>query len=177
MKCHFCDKDATVHFKQVVNGGMKEVHLCEKCASEKGITDLASFSFDNLFDDESIVVGQDDSNMLGFLEPDYLLDVCDSCGFTLESFKKIGRMGCPKCFNTFRDNVDSLLDSMHRGSTHTGKAPDKMFEILELENQLELAQIELTNAVEGEDFENAAVLRDRIRELTDKQQIHTANEV
>lgn len=172
MKCQFCNSSASVHFKQVIKDGMKEVHLCDTCAEEKGITDLSSFSLDEILKDEESIFDLDElmdeedtfeavaAKELGFLE-------CKSCGFSLQDFKKVGRMGCSDCYQVFNTEVSTLLTSMHRGHEHVGKAPAGMFESLELESKLDDIKLELELAIHSEDFEKAATLRDKIKKISE----------
>lgn len=167
MKCQFCDNSATVHFKQVLEEGMMELHLCEPCAEKKGVTDLSSFSLDSLVNEEAT-----------FFDPDELADSskadlsdakCASCGFTYLDFKKVGRLGCSECYTVFEAEVSVLLKSMHRGEEHKGKSPSGMFEVLKLEKELDDARLKLGEAIQSEDFEKAAQIRDSIKQLSGEE--------
>ena len=156
MKCEFCDEDATVHLTQVLNQETYEMHLCERCAEERGITDPAGFSLPKLLGGKEEQVKLPElKNVLS----------CADCGFGIEDLKKVGRLGCPKCYKVFEDEIHGMLDTMHRGVKHTGKQPEGAFDY---EQQLEvIAEVknELEIAIKGEDFEQAAKLRDQIKEL------------
>lgn len=111
MKCDVCDKEATVFLTQIINGQMTTVNLCEECSKAKGVTEETGFGLAE-----------------AFLSPAHRIEepmeaVCDACGFTASQLKKIGRMGCPECYNTFREGLDGLLRNMHKGTRHVGKRP------------------------------------------------------
>jgi protein arginine kinase activator len=111
MKCDVCENEATVFLTQIINGQMTTVNLCEACSKAKGVTEETGFGLAE-----------------AFLAPsqraeDSMEAVCNACGFTASQFKKIGRMGCPECYQTFREGLDGLLRNMHKGTRHVGKRP------------------------------------------------------
>ena len=150
---------------------MKEVHLCETCAEQKGITELSSFSLDEILKDEESIFDLDElmdeeDTFESTLTEEAGSKQCQSCGFSLQDFKKVGRMGCSACYQVFNTEVATLLNSMHRGNKHIGKAPAGMFKTLELESELDDIKLELELAIHSEDFEKAAQLRDTIKKIT-----------
>jgi protein arginine kinase activator len=88
------------------------------------------------------------------------------CGFTQADFKKSGRLGCPECYQTFAEGLSGLLKTMHKGVRHIGKAPEALRRSRETGDRLKLLQKKLNKAVETEDFEAAAALRDEIKILS-----------
>lgn len=90
---------------------------------------------------------------------------CPKCKYTLNQFKKTGRMGCPVCYTTFRDVLESALKNMHKGTRHIGKAPAGIKERLDLSQKLEEFEESLREAIALENFEDAAILRDQIKDL------------
>lgn len=170
MKCQFCNNSASVHFKQVIKDGMKEAHLCDTCAEEKGITDLSSFSLDEIlkneesnFDLDELMDKDDTFETIASEEQDSVK--CKSCGFSLLDFKKVGRMGCSECYRVFKTEITTILTSMHKGNEHVGKAPAGIFETIELESKLDDITVDLSLAILAEDFEKAAELRDQIKKI------------
>ena len=97
---------------------------------------------------------------------------CPKCQYTLNQFKKTGRMGCPVCYTTFKDILESALKNMHKGTRHIGKAPEGVRERLDLSQKLEEFEESLREAIALENFEDAAILRDQIKDL--KMQLETA---
>ena len=156
MKCEFCDRDATVHLKQVIKDESLEMHLCEECAEERGITDPAGFSLQNLFG------GEDEKMSLPELKT---LPSCADCGFSFEDLKKVGRLGCSKCYTVFSAEILGMLSTMHRGVTHTGKKPEGIVDTVEREEAIAEQKAKLEEAIKAEDFELAVSLRDAISKL------------
>jgi protein arginine kinase activator len=164
VKCEQCgDREAVIHLTQVVEGEARTVGLCEECAAEKGIQT------------PSAVV---ESPLGGFLaalwkggEPGAegvaTTGHCPGCGATFADFRESGRLGCADCWLTFEAPLRVLLRRYHGSTAHHGRRetgsgpPDRPVEELagELREQLRLA-------VESENFELAAELRDRLKELT-----------
>jgi len=98
---------------------------------------------------------------------------CPNCGFTQADFKKAGRLGCSQCYQTFAEGLEGLLKSMHKGTKHVGKVPQALRQSRELSERLKNLQKKLDRAVSSEDFEQAASLRDEIKETKDQIE-HTA---
>jgi protein arginine kinase activator len=111
MKCDVCETEATVFLTQIINGQMTTVNLCDACSKAKGVTDEAGFGLAEAFLSS------------GSAEVPSTEAVCAACGFTASQLKKIGRMGCPECYSTFREGLDHLLRAMHKGTRHIGKVP------------------------------------------------------
>jgi len=153
MKCHHCDNQATVHLTQIINGQMHKMDLCESCAQEKGVTNPDNLSIGSLLDDQP----KFDSSTASL--------TCESCGTTHQDFKKGGRLGCEACYHVFRPVLEPLLDGMHAGINHLGKVPTRSVgkkKVVENEDALRKA---LQKAVEEENYEKAAELRDRLKKL------------
>ena len=162
MKCDGChERDAVIHLTQIVEDQVTTVHLCERCAAEKGVesggavlkTPLGSFL---------AAMGK---GLPGAAAPAVAEgDRCPHCGATLQDFRESGRLGCPGCYRQFEGQLRELLRRLHGSTHHTGKrysvpgaAPaDPTVRDLELREQLRVA-------VETENFELAAELRDRLR--------------
>ena len=154
MKCHHCDKQATVHLTQILNGQMHKMDLCEGCAQAKGVTNPENLSIGNLMDKAGIDTDTPNASM-----------TCESCGTSHQDFKKGGRLGCEACYHVFRPILDPLLDGMHAGTKHLGKIPAGSESRVKFERSLSEIKSELQFAIEEEDFEKAAQLRDRLKEL------------
>ena len=96
------------------------------------------------------------------------------CGFSQADFKKSGRLGCPECYQTFAEGLAGLLKTMHKGTRHVGKAPEALRQSRETGDRLKLLQKKLNKAVETEDYELAAQLRDEIKVLSGAAPAKTA---
>ncbi|MGO8837633.1 MAG: UvrB/UvrC motif-containing protein, partial [Limisphaerales bacterium] len=90
---------------------------------------------------------------------------CSRCGFTQADFKKSGRLGCPECYKTFAEGLEGLLKTMHKGTRHAGKVPAALRESREQSDRLKLLQKKLAKAIDDENFEQAASLRDEIKHM------------
>ena len=154
MKCHHCDNQATVHLTQILNGQMHKMDLCESCAQSKGVTNPENLSIGSLMEKDELEGDSISSSM-----------VCESCGTTHQDFKKGGRLGCEACYHVFRPVLDPLLDGMHAGNKHLGKIPSGSESRVRFEQTIEVLRKELQDAVEKEDFEKAAELRDKLHDL------------
>jgi protein arginine kinase activator len=162
MQCSICkEKPATVHLTQIVGDKMQKLDLCEDCAKAKGINDPTSFSLadaDVLF---GLGASQEIEQSGGGVETK-----CTRCGFSQADFKKSGRLGCPECYRTFAEGLESLLKTMHKGTRHAGKVPEALRASREQSDHLKLLQKKLAKAIEDENFEQAAQLRDEIKQIT-----------
>ena len=163
MSCDQChEREAVIHLTQIVNEQVTTLHLCERCAAEKGVespggvakTPLGSFL---------AAMGQDLPDSVPVTRNG---ETCSRCGASLQDFRESGRLGCPECYRSFEVPLRDLLRRLH-GSTHhmgeryaerDGEAVEGKQNTAELREQLRLA-------VETENFELAAELRDRLRVL------------
>ena len=162
MLCTICkEKPATVHLTQIVGDKMQKLDLCEDCAKTKGINDPTSFGLADL----DLMLGLGASQQLEQAAGGVELK-CPRCGFTQADFKKSGRLGCPECYKTFADGLAGLLKAMHKGTRHTGKAPEALRATRENADKLKTLQTKLARAIKDENYEQAALLRDEIKQLT-----------
>jgi protein arginine kinase activator len=160
MLCCICkEKEATVHLTQIAGDKMQKIDLCEECAKTKGVNDPTGFSLADLL--LGLGASQEIEQAGGGAELK-----CPRCGFTQADFKKAGRLGCPDCYKTFADVLEGLLKTMHKGTRHAGKVPESLRQSRDLTDRLKLLQKKLTKAIEAEDFESAAALRDQIKQTT-----------
>ncbi len=161
MVCDNCGSgDAVIHLTQIVNNEMTTCHLCEKCAAAKGLeTTEASSNFP--LTDFLAQMGESGSSPAPASGT-----ACSFCGLTFAQFRETGRLGCPHCYASFESHLRNLLRRIHGGTQHVGKVylpPDPT--ATEREKRLEGLRRRLQRAVDSEDFERAAELRDQIRAL------------
>ena len=90
---------------------------------------------------------------------------CPHCGLTYADFRKSGRLGCAQCYYTFKDSLSSLLKRVHGSSEHVGKVPALAGKEVAVSRTLKELREKLHRSIQKEEFEEAAKLRDRIREL------------
>lgn len=159
MLCCVCkEKTATVHLTEIKGEKIQKVDLCEACAKSKGVND-SNFALADL------LLGLGASQEIDQSASGTELR-CTHCGFTQADFKKSGRLGCPECYKTFVEGLDGLLKTMHKGTRHVGKVPEGMRRTRESADRLKSLQKKLTKAIEEEDFEQAALVRDEIKRLS-----------
>src|SRR5881394_2418631 len=160
MLCCICkEKEATVHLTQIAGDKMQKVDLCEECAKTKGVNDPTGFSLADLL--LGLGASQEIEQASGGVDLK-----CPRCSFTQADFKKAGRLGCPECYKTFAEGLDGLLKSMHKGTRHVGKATESLRQSRDLSDRLKNLQKKLAKAIEEENFEQAAILRDEIKQTT-----------
>ena len=140
---------------------MQKVDLCEECAKSKGVNSTPDFSLADL------LLGLGASQEIDQSASGTELK-CPNCGFTQADFKKSGRLGCPECYKTFADGLEGLLKSMHKGTRHTGKVPEGLRQTRDANERLKVLQQKLAKAIEEENFEQAAILRDEIKQTTNR---------
>lgn len=157
MLCDVCKcNDATVFLTQILDGKMQKVNLCEACSKEKGVQDPTGFALADLL----LGIGAAEE-----IEKGALTTRCPVCGFTQADFKKTGRLGCSSCYAAFSEGLASLLKAMHKGTEHVGKLPARAQKTLELSDRMRTLTENLRVAVEQENYEKAASLRDEIKQL------------
>jgi len=161
--CDLCGEEAAVvHLTQVVNNQMTTLHLCQRCAAEKGLQ--ASGTAANLpLADFLAKMGGEESGPAGDPRSE---TSCPFCGLSSGDFKEVGRLGCPHCYSAFETHLRGLLRRIHGSTQHVGKVylpPDPS--TTEREKRLRALRQKLQRAVSLEDFERAAELRDQIRAL------------
>lgn len=182
MLCEICKKNtATIHIQEVISNKKKSLHICPACAAEKnedntflnGIN-LAemlynlSEQFDVPFPDENTISEDEDH-----IKPPSVNLTCSVCQWDTDNFRKTGRLGCAECYSVFKEILDNSLKNMHRGTLHVGKQVGKsggirldntgkiMLEVMTLQKKLD-------ELVQREEYEEAAVVRDKINALKKK---------
>ncbi len=148
--------DAAVFLTQIVDGKMQKVNLCEGCSKEKGVQDPTGFALADLL----LGIGAAEE-----IEKGGSSTRCPVCGFTQADFKKTGRLGCSSCYVAFADGLNSLLKAMHKGTSHVGKLPARAQKTLALSDRMKMLTENLRKAVQEENYETAAALRDEIKQL------------
>ncbi|WP_019635729.1 UvrB/UvrC motif-containing protein [Paenibacillus fonticola] len=165
MLCQECGKrPATLHFTKIVNGEKTEFHICEACAREKGELipgTSGGFSIHNLL--SGLLDFGPGGQAQGNKSPEHLR--CEECGLTYSQFSKIGRFGCSSCYKYFNDRLDPLFKRVHGNTMHVGKVPKRVGSHIQVKRKLDELRKELQYRIHQEEFEEAAALRDQIREL------------
>lgn len=162
MLCQSCGKNpASVHFTEMHDNKMTEMHLCEKCVEEKGLHATAKqqeFKISDLLAKMVDDMTTTDEERVGRVQ-------CPRCGLLYSGFKETGRLGCAECYTAFQFQLRPLLRRIHGDTRHRGKAPRGGGEGAKRSRQIQRLHDELQRAVEREEFERAAGVRDEIRRL------------
>ena len=160
MLCCICkEKEAKVHLTQIAGDKMQKVDLCDECAKAKGVNDPSGFQLADLL--LGLGASQEMEQAGGGAEVK-----CPRCGFTQSDFKKSGRLGCAECYTVFAEGLEGLLKSMHKGTRHVGKVPESIRQNSDLADRLKNLQKRLAKAITDENFEQAALLRDEIKQTS-----------
>jgi protein arginine kinase activator len=151
MKCQRCPKQATLHITEVLPlDKFEEYHFCEECAKKYLYPTAAG---------KKATAGGDGDDPGG--------KVCDTCGLKFVEFRNTGRLGCPHDYDSFKPELIPLLESIHGEPKHEGKSPRRQPRAKDEQKELVHLRRKLQDAIGGEKYEEAARLRDRIRQLED----------
>jgi protein arginine kinase activator len=162
MLCDICHKNiATVHLTEIINDKVVEMHICQKCAKEKADQIQEQLSISDLLGG---LVELEEKRERSFLK-------CSNCGLTYREFKKKGRLGCLNCYLTFKEKLFPLLKKIHGAVRHTGKSPLNLKGEISLQDRLRDLRERLERAIKLEEYEEAARLRDQIKELEKNKDI------
>lgn len=165
MQCQSCkEHTATIHLTEINNGQRFETHLCELCAQKQGLAIKNQIPLNELLSTLLAVQAEsEDDSELDAVSAD---TACPACGITLKQFTKKSVLGCPHDYEVFEKQLRPIIRRAHNGNTtHCGKVPSKAsastknnIELIKLQRQLDVA-------VQEENYEAAAKLRDKIKRL------------
>lgn len=161
MLCQNCQqRAANVHYTKVINHNKIELYLCEKCAKESGQIHVEMpLNIHDFF-----------GGFMGFGGPDPYIHAlkpqqifCKKCGMNYEEFQKTGKLGCDQCYELFTDQLAPLIKRLHGSTRHTGKMPAKDSKAMKVSKEIESLKEQLSRAIQSEEYEKAAKLRDKIK--------------
>jgi protein arginine kinase activator len=163
--CDICnEKIATVHYTEIVNNKLKKMDLCEDCAKAKNIGINVQFSV------ADILKGLTESHIAKKEEAEGTK--CPLCGLTFSMFRKSGKLGCGSCYEVFEEELLPIIGDVHKNAVHVGTVPTKSRSgssaSAKSRARIDELTAKLENAVRNEEYEEAAILRDKIRELEKK---------
>ncbi|MEQ9407868.1 MAG: UvrB/UvrC motif-containing protein [Fuerstiella sp.] len=158
-KCRRCSKPATLHITEIHDGQAVALHLCETCAREY----LEDASEDSAHNPAAELAAKLEA--LVAEDPEAPPLKCGNCNITFNEFREHGRLGCPSCYDEFRQELMPLLENIHEEATHVGKRPLRSPGLTEEQSQLIHLRAKQREAIEHEDYEAAARLRDQIAEI------------
>ncbi|RMF70286.1 MAG: hypothetical protein D6743_00535 [Calditrichaeota bacterium] len=160
MLCQICkEKPAVIKISHVVNDKKVEMSLCKSCAEKKGL------------DNPMMTLPQIFGNVIAEIFGEDLLETegedsgekCPGCGTSWEAFQQSGLLGCDICYQTFQDDLNIILRRIHGSNKHIGSRPKSQRHKVDA-SELARLNLELKAAIENEDFELAAELRDMVRD-------------
>jgi protein arginine kinase activator len=175
--CQSCGKaEARVRLTEMVDGAKRQLMLCEPCALKKGsVIEPAAFQVTSLTLPQSV-----DQMLAPVLEalksgvikvPSKEQDKkCPKCGITLAEFRKRGRLGCPHDYEAFGEELGLLLEKIHGSREHRGRGPARSKKRMTQRQKIESLRRELDEAIRAEQYETAAALRDRLKQLEPPEQ-------
>jgi protein arginine kinase activator len=170
MLCDNCgEREAAIHLTQIVNNSVTTLHLCEQCAAERGVetgASVAKFPLGDFLASLGKTAGGEQAEVAPGV-------ACPFCGGTLKDFRDTGRLGCAECYTTFEPHLRDLLRRLHGSSQHAGEqyaaaapaVPAATPAADSGERAVGELKEQLNRAVEAENFELAAELRDKLKVL------------
>ena len=163
--CQNCNKKAaTFHVTEIIDNEKKEIHLCEDCAREKNIalpTDKLNDFIGGLFEAHA---EKEVPELAGI--------TCPVCGITYAEFRQGGGLGCSRDYTVFKKAMMPFLERIHGSTKHKGKVPLNAGKDMANARRLIQLRRELNKAIEAEEYEQAAKVRDQIYELKNGEDPH-----
>ena len=160
MKCDLCEEKATVFYTQIADGKLKKFVLCETCAQEKGITNPDGLLMAEQVLDHTLSVPETEVIPLGSSTE------CSTCGFGIGNYQKVGRLGCPDCYDAFAREISERLPTLHKGGAHVGYIPAGLVATQARDAKLRDIKSRLSKAIDAENYEEAARLRDELEKVS-----------
>ncbi len=161
ISCQIChDQPATVHLTEIIDGVKHEFHYCDACAEKEGVgvSTLTPQSFFGGLVDQKMGSEGEEAAL-----------VCPMCGLTYAEFRQRGRLGCAECYGIFKEGLVQLLERIHGSTQHLGRVPTSSHGRIEVEREVIELQRELSRVIQREEYERAAEIRDRIREMEEQR--------
>ena len=163
MLCEKCKQNvATVHVQEIVNGVVENHSFCAACAADIHTSVSMEDMFKGFLGSVFEMAEQVQKGKRHAAQND---TTCTNCGLTYSAFRKTGRFGCAECYDAFRPHVEITLKNVHGAVAHEGKLPNRLAADLLYKRDVESSKTALRKAIEEENYEEAARLRDRIRQL------------
>ena len=177
MLCEYCkEREANVKYTQIVNGVKKEMFLCDKCSKELEIGDMSfnmPIDFSSFFGD---FINEYNNSFMPLLTKQKPVR-CDNCKMTFDEFVNQGKFGCSHCYDTFSENIDTILKRLHGSNRYVGRKVSKKDETniaLENETSVEDEKIKelksiIKKLIKEEKYEEAAKVRDEIKKIEEER--------
>lgn len=167
MMCEDCGiRPAKFHLMTIINGDRVERNLCPTCMA-KHQKKIPGIDFSNLAGIlNSILENKTGTSEQARLDAEYEGLVCEQCGMTYGEFQKCGMLGCAACYQAFKTPMTALLQRVHGNTQHAGRVPGGVHSGTSIRMNIDRLRQKLQKAIEDEEYEQAAKLRDTIRALT-----------
>lgn len=178
MLCERCKiREANIQYTEVINGVKTEHNYCAQCAKELDFGPYSAifdgdFPLGKLLSDLLGINGGQKENMASQV-------VCPTCKTSYEEFVKDSRFGCADCYGVFDLLIGDNIRQLQGSENHKGKTP-KVYQKIrggrkavselfadqpEPESEIEMLRAKLKEAIKREEYEMAAVYRDKIKKL------------
>lgn len=171
MLCQKCNtKTASVFISSIIYGQEKKLYLCKDCAKDYK---LLNFKFSEPFSIKDIMdkfkmnennLTDKDIDLLA-MDKDIEYIKCPNCNITYEEYRETGKLGCSRCYETFEKQLKLIIKNMYSNEEYIGKSPKKCNDNIYISKQIRILKEELNRAIDKEEYEKAADIRDKIKEL------------
>ena len=166
MLCDHCGKNpACIHMTKIINGEKTEEHICAECSKAFQAMVFSSGDSFSVHDFLKTMFSQEKDDTSAD-QP-----ACPNCGMIFADFRSSGKIGCSVCYNIFGEQFEPLFRRIYGTNTHTGKIPKRVGGIVQLRMRIRGLRQDLDTCVQREDYEAAAMVRDKIR-LLEKELTH-----
>lgn len=166
MLCDICkERESIISYTKVQGDKIEEVHLCGECAEEKLKIDFSK-NVNIGFQLEEFLKNIFQFTTENISEEDY--KECPNCGMSFKEYRESGIIGCSKCYDTFRDEIKNYFKSISKLPKHIGNIPENAGKNLKYKRKLDDLESELEILISLEEYESAAVIRDKIKSLKEE---------
>lgn len=162
MLCTKCNlRIGKIEIQRNEDGEIINYILCDECAKT-----FENYDLETSFSDNDLLTSLIESVQRSPLQVSYILTTtCSSCGMTYGSYRKTGRVGCSKCYESFKEKITPLVQELHGSTVHVGMSPKNYSDYESIKRKIMALKSELKTAISKEEFEKAVSLRDEISEL------------
>ena len=187
MLCERCKiREANIQYTEVINGVRTEHNFCAQCAKEMDFGQYSAI-FDGDFPLVKLLSGLLGGEMPVQRSGKYQQIVCPTCGTTYEEFVQNSQFGCADCYSVFDLLIHDNIKQLQGSDCHKGKKPLVQMEEMSgeedapeetvqavvedafskdaVQEEIRVLDRQLKEALKTEDYETAAVCRDRIKAL------------
>lgn len=169
MICDDCKKnEAVISYAQLVNNELVEVHLCADCARKRMMGD---FTFNSAVNDRVGNFLKELFKLTGSFQDEMSQKICPNCGTKFSEISEHG-LGCEKCYEHFEDELKSAFRYMSENTRHVGKIPKSAGKEVFYNRDYNILKEKLARAIELEEYEEAAKLRDQMRDIKKEEYEH-----